>query len=154
MTRKEIMEKVKKKKDKVRYDGNMPPFVMCLKGMVYHGGQISPGAFNCWMALKNYVSCWDEQGNYEAVFPGRTTLGIMMGKHPSQVTKYFAELRKVGMLKSYKVDQTWYHFLYDPPKSWEMECRKKIKKAQEKREQEKIEKYREVSVLPGRTNSI
>ena len=154
MTRKELMEKVKKKKDKLNYEGRLPPFVMCLKGMVYHGGRISTGAFNCWMALKNYVSCWDEQGNYEAVYPGRTTIGIMIGKSAAQVSKYLAELRKVGMLKSYQVDRTFYHFLYDPPKSWEMECRKKIKKAQEKAEQRKIERCKEVQVLTDKPYSI
>lgn len=77
-----------------------------------------------------------------------------MGKSAAQVSNYLAELRKVGMLKSYQVDRTWYHFLYDPPRSWEMECRKKIKKAQEKAEQEKIESCRAVQVLSGKTYSI
>lgn len=153
MSRK-LMEKVKKKKDKLNYEVRMLPFVMCRKGMVCHGGRISTGGFNYWTALKIYVFCWDEEGNYEAVYPGRTTIGIMMGKSTAQVSNYLAELRKVGMLKTYQVDRTYYHFLYDPPKSWEMECRRKIKKSQEKAEQEEIENCKEVPVLSGKAYSI
>jgi len=132
------------KKDRLSYRGGS--FVMCKRGLVYHGKKIDTGAFNCWMVLRSFIFERDERGNYEVCWPGRKLIGIMMGKSPSQVTLYLKELRKAGLLKTHQVGQTFYHELFDPPKSWEMECRKKIKQAQQEEELDRLEKIRPVGV--------
>lgn len=138
-----------KDRGKLKYQGKMPAFVMCLKEMVYHEGRISTGAFNCWMVLKSFVGQRDEKGNYEAVWPGRRTLAIMMGKSMSRVSEYLAELRRMKLLKTYQAGQTYYHLLYDPPKSWQTSCEKQLEKAREEAEIEKMEKIR---VVPTTTS--
>ena len=140
MTRKELMKKVKK--GTLKYTGR--GFVLCERGLVYHSEKISTGAFNCWLVLRSFIFERDEKGDYEVCYPGRKLIGIMMGRSASQVTLYFRELRKVGLLKSYQVGQISYHILSDPPKSWEMECRKKIKKAQQEEELDRLERIRPV----------
>ena len=132
------------KKDKLSYKGGS--FVMCKRGLVYHGEKISTGAFNCWMVLRSFIFERDEKGNYEVCFPGRKLIGIMMGKSPKQITRYLIELRKVGLLKTHQVERSYYHELFDPPKSWEMECRKKIKQSQQEEELDRLERMRPVGV--------
>jgi len=140
MTRKELMKKIKK--GTLKYNGGS--FVMCERGLVYHAEKISTGAFNCWMVLRSFIFARDEKGNYEVCWPGRKLIAIMMGKSESQITLYFKELRKVGLLKTHQVGQISYHELFDPPKSWEMECRKKIEKAEKEEELDRLEKIRPV----------
>ena len=143
--RKRLMEKIKNgKKGTLKYSGGC--FVMCERGLVYHGEKISTGAFNCWMALRSFIFGRDEKGEYEVCWPGRKSVGIMMGKSASQVTLYLKELREAKLLKTFQAGQTFYHILSDPPKSWEMECRKKIEKAQQEEELEVIESIRPIGI--------
>ena len=121
--------------DELGYEGRATGFLIIPDEFIYAGDHLSHGEKMTWLAI--FKHNWAPDPTYRVSWPGRETLGVIIGASVRQVTRYLQGLREKGLLLSRRrLDKTSLHVLKDPPRTWMNDTLRKLKRLEQIEEAE------------------
>ena len=121
--------------EQLEYRGRMKGFSVIGDELTFCGKNLSVGARALWLVL--FASCRADDPRFRVSWFRRDSLAALLGKSDRAVGGWLRELEDKGLLKSKRrLGHASLRLLFDPPKKWARETRRRAKKLGEKTKSE------------------